>query len=134
MSAGFGKGGGRRRLGAADLADRIGPVPVDGPAEERAVRAGEAKGFASREATGATGNGPEVPVTGRRRHRRPQGRILVAGPRHVLDRFIRYADDAGHSAYWNALEALMDAAEAAGAMKGPGRNRNGRTGRGQEET
>ena len=115
MSFGFRKDGGRRKLGAADLAARIGPAVVDDGTEEQAVRAGEAKGFASREAATAPEDGPAVPAAGRRRRRgQPQGRILVAGPRSVLDRFIRYADDAGHSAYWNALEALMDAAEVPG--------------------
>lgn len=103
------------KLGAGEIAKRIKPVPLDNEAEERAAKAGEAKGFVSREqpkpkkATPSLQKPVEDVVVGRRRRPKvPQGKILVTGPAEVLDRFAKFADDNDHSSYWKALEALLD--------------------------
>ena len=65
---------------------------------ENAVRAGEQLGFVNR-------------TQPRRRKPEPQDKLLVTGPKSVIDRYREYCDETSASSYWRALDELLKMAD-----------------------
>tara|TARA_R110000868_G_scaffold137971_1_gene351699 strand:- start:58 stop:294 length:237 start_codon:yes stop_codon:yes gene_type:complete len=68
-----------------------------------AVKAGQGQGFVSRQVQTDTPRRKPGP-----RRTEPQDKLMVTGPKRVLDRIREKADDMGGVPYWKALEALLD--------------------------
>lgn len=97
----------------------VAAVPEPSPAQEaRAIEAGNSLGFVDR----GTGPAPAVQQTPSvqsegivrvRAAREPQKNLFIKGPQRVVDRFIKYANESGSAAYWEAIEKLLDEHQAA---------------------
>lgn len=79
------------------------PVPKE--AVLAAVKAGQGQGFVSRQT--------QVDAPRRKpgpRRTEPQDKLMLTGPKRVLDRLREEADSMGGVPYWQALEALLNRA------------------------
>lgn len=86
---------------------RLAPAKADTPVPKEAVmaavKAGQGQGFVSRQMQAETPRRKPGP-----RRTEPQDKLMLTGPKRVLDRLREKADAMGGVAYWQALEALLD--------------------------
>jgi len=86
---------------------RLAPGKADSPVPKEAVlaavKAGQGQGFVSRQVQAETPRRKPGP-----RRVEPQDKLMVTGPKRVLDRIREKADAMGGVPYWQALEALLD--------------------------
>lgn len=68
-----------------------------------AAEAGKVLGFVQRDGQSGRKSGPK--------RTEPQGKVTLTGPQRVISRLQRYCDAQGGTAYWRALEQLLDDAE-----------------------
>jgi len=86
---------------------RLAPDKADAPVSKEAVlaavKAGQGQGFVSRQV--------QVDAPRRKpgpRRTEPQDKLMLTGPKRVLERLREKADSMGGVPYWQALEALLD--------------------------
>ncbi|MGV8952477.1 MAG: hypothetical protein ACOH2M_15325 [Cypionkella sp.] len=86
---------------------RLAPIKADSPVPKEAVlaavKAGQGQGFVSRQAQADAPRRKPGP-----RRTEPQDKLMLTGPKRVLDLLREKADAMGGVPYWQALEALLD--------------------------
>lgn len=86
---------------------RLAPAKADTPVPKEAVlaavKAGQGQGFVSRQVQTEASRRKPGP-----RRTEPQDKLMLTGPKRVLDRLREKADAMGGVPYWQALEALLD--------------------------
>ena len=86
---------------------RLAPAKVDTPVPREAVlaavKAGQGQGFVPRQVQAEAPRRKPGP-----RRTEPQDKVMLTGPKRVLDRLRDKADAMGGVPYWQALEALFD--------------------------
>lgn len=97
-------GFGEKTTGLVQLPQQLGEATPAKPAMSQVLKAGAELGFVSREAATRRKPGP--------RRIEAQDKITVTGPKRVIDRLKAYCDAQGGVSYCEAIEALLDTAEA----------------------
>lgn len=86
---------------------RLAPAKADSPVAKEAVlaavKAGQGQGFVARQMQAEAPRRKPGP-----RRTEPQDKLMLTGPKRVLDRLREKADAMGGVPYWQALEALLD--------------------------
>ena len=112
---GFSKGGDKRSVepAPAETPSKIdlggmprGPVVNDRDRERDAMQRAESVGFTDR----GQGRG----ITKRVRQKKATAEVFVKGPEELIEWFVEYTNDHGHSAYWKSIadfRALVEASE-----------------------
>jgi hypothetical protein len=111
---GFGKGG-EKPQGEGEKSAKLdlggmpkGPIVNDRMREREAMERAERVGFTDR----GQGRG----VVRRKRVAQPTATVYVKGPEELIEWFIAYTEDKGHSAYWKAIEDFRALVEGGGRV------------------